>query len=90
MYWPNSHCLCLAPEGLAQYKLIMNRRINSFVGGVLARLNRLRDDERGQDLVEYALIMAMIAFAVVIGMQDLANGLNTSFNQVSQILDTYL
>lgn len=68
----------------------MNRRINSFVGGVLARLNRLRDDERGQDLVEYALIMAMIAFAAVIGMQDLANGLNTSFNQVSQMLDAYI
>ena len=80
----------LTRYGSAQYKTSMNRRISSFVGGMLARLHRLKDDESGQELVEYALIVAMIAFAAVIGMQDLANGLNTSFNQVSQLLDAYI
>lgn len=80
----------LTRYGSAPYKISMNRRISSFVGGMLARLHRLKDDESGQDLVEYALILAMIAFSAVMGIQDMANGLNTSFNKVRQLLDAYI
>ena len=52
-------------------------------------LSRLKD-ERGQDLVEYALAVALIAFAAVTGMEDLANGLNNAFNSIANTLDTYL
>lgn len=53
---------------------------------LLARLK----DERGQDLVEYALAVALIAFAAVVGMEDLAGGLNNAFNSIANTLDTYL
>jgi pilus assembly protein Flp/PilA len=55
---------------------------------LLAQFDRLKE-ENGQDLVEYALIVALIAFAAIVGMGDLANGINTAFNQISQTLNTY-
>lgn len=56
---------------------------------LLAQFDRLKE-EKGQDLVEYALIVALIAFAAIVGMNDLANGINTAFNQISVTLNTYL
>lgn len=47
-------------------------------------------DENGQDLVEYALAVALIAFAAVVGMETLANGINNAFNNISNTLETYL
>lgn len=39
--------------------------------------------EEGQDLVEYALVVALIAFGAIAGMNALAGGINTAFNDVS-------
>ncbi|MFZ0747167.1 MAG: Flp family type IVb pilin [Terracidiphilus sp.] len=39
--------------------------------------------EEGQDLVEYALVVALIAFGAVAAMSTLAGGINTAFNDVS-------
>jgi len=35
--------------------------------------------EQGQDLVEYALVVALIAFAATSGMKTLAGKINTTF-----------
>jgi pilus assembly protein Flp/PilA len=51
-------------------------------------LQNLRDREDGQDLVEYALLVALIAFAAIAGMKALAKGIDTAFNQVSTTLST--
>ena len=67
----------------------MHIDIQSLYVRLLAQIDRLKE-ESGQDLVEYALIIALIAFAAVIGMQDLANGINTAFNLISQTVNTYL
>jgi len=56
---------------------------------LIIQLHRLKD-ESGQDLVEYALILAMIAFAAIIGMNDLANGINSAFNAVANTINQYL
>ena len=56
---------------------------------LLAQFDRLKD-EKGQDLVEYALIVALIAFAAIVGMNDLATGINTAFNQISVTVNQYL
>jgi pilus assembly protein Flp/PilA len=56
---------------------------------LLAQFDRLKE-EKGQDLVEYALIVALIAFAAIVGMNDLANGINSAFNQISQTVNQYL
>ena len=45
-------------------------------------------NERGQDLVEYSLVLAMIALGSVSGMGYLATGLNNVFSTVSSTLTT--
>ena len=57
---------------------------------VLHSLSRLRRDEAGQGLVEYLLILALVAFAATAGMNNLATGLNSAFSQISTILGNYI
>jgi pilus assembly protein Flp/PilA len=57
---------------------------------VLKSLNNLHKDEAGQGLVEYLLILALVAFAAVAGMNSLATGLNSAFTQISTILGEYI
>ncbi len=47
----------------------MRRRL---VFRILVVLQRIRDDESAQDLVEYALIVAVMAFGTVAGMHSSA------------------
>lgn len=44
--------------------------------------------ESGQDLVEYALLIALIAFAATAGMGKLATGIKTAFSNISVQLST--
>jgi len=57
---------------------------------VLNSLNRLHQDEAGQGLVEYLLILALVAFAATAGMGKLASGLNSAFTQISATLGAYI
>ena len=43
-------------------------------------------NEHGQDLVEYALVIALIAFGAVASMHVLAGSINTAFKDVSKSL----
>ncbi len=43
--------------------------------------NRLMSEE-GQDLIEYALVVALIAFAATAGMSTLATKINTTFTNI--------
>jgi pilus assembly protein Flp/PilA len=43
-------------------------------------------NEEGQDLVEYALLIALIAFACTAGMGTLANSINSAFAHVAGAL----
>jgi pilus assembly protein Flp/PilA len=42
-------------------------------------LKRLWKEEEGQDLIEYALLVALVALAAVTGMQGLATAINKEF-----------
>ncbi len=44
--------------------------------------------EEGQDLVEYALVVAIIALGAIAGMGKLAAEINSAFDQVSTTLST--
>ena len=57
---------------------------------ILKSLNRLHKDEAGQGLVEYLLILALVAFAATAGMNSLATGLNSAFSQISSTLGKYI
>jgi len=47
-------------------------------------------DDNGQDLIEYALVVALIAFAATVGMSSLANSINTAFGKIGTTLTTYI
>jgi pilus assembly protein Flp/PilA len=53
-------------------------------------INRLHRDEAGQGLVEYALILALVAFAAVVAMQTLASDINNAFIGIGSILSSYV
>jgi len=57
---------------------------------ILKSLSRLHKDEAGQGLVEYALILALVAFAAVIAMQTLANDINNAFTGIGNTLKAYV
>jgi pilus assembly protein Flp/PilA len=46
-------------------------------------------DESGQDLVEYALVLALIALAATVSMKTLATNIGTAFTSVGTKLTTY-
>ena len=48
---------------------------------------KLHKNEAGQGLVEYALIIALIAFAAVVGMNTLATDINNAFSLIGSVLD---
>jgi pilus assembly protein Flp/PilA len=52
-------------------------------------LRALLDGEEGQDLVEYAMIVALIALAATAGMNTLAGAINSAFNHLGSIMSTY-
>jgi pilus assembly protein Flp/PilA len=45
-------------------------------------LKNVLKNEEGQDLIEYALVVALIAFAAIAGMSTLATDINTAFTDV--------
>ncbi len=57
---------------------------------MLEFLRSLQQDESGQDLIEYALIAALIALAAVTGMKGLATGLNSAFTTITTNLTNAL
>jgi pilus assembly protein Flp/PilA len=46
--------------------------------------------EEGQDLVEYALVVALIAFGAVAAMKGLSTEINVAFQTISSDLSTSL
>ncbi len=57
---------------------------------MLKILRRLHEDESGQDLIEYALVAALIAFAAVTAMQGLAQSINSAFSVIGSKLTSAL
>jgi len=51
---------------------------------------QLHSDEEGQGLVEYLLILALVALAATAGMTSLASYINQSFSQLGSLLSTYI
>ena len=66
--------------------------MNDFTLYMFVKMQALRQalkDEAGQDLVEYALIVALIALAAVLGMNVLAVAINGAFSKVGSKLSGY-
>jgi pilus assembly protein Flp/PilA len=64
--------------------------MNSIFIKLYVKFQELASREEGQDLVEYALVVALIAFGATAGMKALATGLNSSFGDISTKLGSYV
>ncbi len=56
----------------------------------LATKIRVLLEEEGQDLIEYALVVALIGFAATAGMTSVANAINNAFFSVGTTLSSYI
>ena len=60
------------------------------MGSSLAWLKGFHNDERGQGLVEYLLIIALVALAATAGMSTAASYINSAFIRTGQKLGSYI
>jgi len=60
--------------------------MRNFMNQLLAGSADLLGDESGQDLIEYALVVALIAFAAIVGMNEVATQINTAFSKIGSKL----
>jgi pilus assembly protein Flp/PilA len=56
----------------------------------LSVLLQILKDENGQDLIEYALVVALVAFAATAGMSTLAQDINTAFSNMGTKVTSYI
>jgi pilus assembly protein Flp/PilA len=64
--------------------------MNALLLNLLIKFQDLSSREEGQDMVEYALVVALIAFGAAAGVKSLATGLNTAFRGISTTLGSYV
>lgn len=57
---------------------------------MLALLKGLQNDESGQGLVEYLLIVALVALAATAGMTSAASYINSAFVRMGQKIGGYI
>ncbi len=60
--------------------------MNTLMNNLYFHVRTFLVQDEGQDLVEYALVVALIAFGAITGMGYLATGLNNAFSGISTTL----
>lgn len=58
-----------------------NMLLNGYV-----KFQNLASSEDGQDLVEYALLLSLVALAMIASLNNLATTINKTFNNISTSL----
>ena len=67
---------------------LKERDVMNFKNLVYYLRAKLGRDESGQDLLEYALLVALIALVCVVAITSTGSGVNTIFENISDKLDT--
>jgi pilus assembly protein Flp/PilA len=63
--------------------------MNTLFLKLYVKFQDLASREDGQEMVEYALIVALVCFGAVSGMMALSGALNKVFLQISSTLGSY-
>lgn len=91
-FWDNGDPLAIVPKSQPAVgpdhhceEAEMKDKLSRFTAKISILLN-----EEGQDLIEYALIVALVAFAATAGMSTLAVAINNAFTNVGTTLTTYI
>ena len=80
------HALKKAPRLRLGIRRMETHLMNNLLLNLYVKFQNLVSREEGQDLVEYALVVALIAFGATAGMGALAGGINKAFNTISTTL----
>jgi len=64
--------------------------VNTLLLRIYIKLQDLTSREDGQDMVEYALMIALMSFGWVAGVKSIATALNNAFGNVSSTLGSYV
>lgn len=62
------------------------RHMNTMFLKLIVKIQDLMSREEGQDLVEYALLLALVASAIVAAGSKLTNGITAAFTNISTTL----
>ena len=57
---------------------------------LFTKLYLMLHDESGQDLIEYAMVVCLIAMAATAGMSDVATKINVAFTNIGTKITTYV
>ena len=60
-----------------------NERMNTMLLKMYVKFQDLMNREEGQDLVEYALLVSLIALAAITGVGKVASAVTTVFSNIS-------
>jgi pilus assembly protein Flp/PilA len=60
------------------------------IANCLRLIRSLVVQETGQDLVEYALVVALVALGATAALQSVGSGLNNAFSSISSTLSSSL
>jgi pilus assembly protein Flp/PilA len=60
--------------------------MNNMLLNLYVKLQGLKNGEEGQDLVEYALLVALIAMVCIAGVNNVATAINNVFTSISSSL----
>jgi pilus assembly protein Flp/PilA len=64
----------------------LERKMNNLLLNLFVKFQNLINNEEGQDLVEYALLVTLIALAAITGVSKVATAVNSVFTSVSSSL----
>jgi pilus assembly protein Flp/PilA len=64
----------------------LERQMNNLFLKMYIKVQDLMSREEGQDLVEYALLITLVALAAVTGINKVATAINTVFSNISNTL----
>jgi pilus assembly protein Flp/PilA len=62
--------------------------MNTILLGVYVKFDNLVSREEGQDLVEYALVVALIALGAVASMKGVAHSVSTEFSVIQSTFNS--
>ncbi len=60
--------------------------MNNMLLQLYVKFQELTNREEGQDMVEYVLVIGLIAFGLTAGLTSLAAGLNTAYQTISAVV----
>ena len=62
--------------------------MNNLMMNILVKVQDLLKNEEGQDLVEYGLVVALVAFGAVAAMKALGLEISTVFSDITSTLSS--